>query len=167
MSRAVEFLRDLLGGGPVASEEVKKQAQTAGIAQRSLFRAKARLGVLAEKVGFDEGWQWSLPPRTPGGFLGPMPSVAGSGASDVLAVAQGAQAAWARAQREEAQLAAFKAELLRLEARLGRLEEATERGEVILVPGGVAGLRPAIEQVLAKMGDELLILFDDMASPGA
>lgn len=60
---AKEFLRDLLSEGPLPSSEVKKQAKEAGIAERTLWRAKTALGVKAVKGGFQEGWNWSLPPE--------------------------------------------------------------------------------------------------------
>ena len=60
---AAEFLRDVLAGGPVAADELKKQARGAGIADRTLFRAKAELGVKAQKTGFRGGWVWSLSPK--------------------------------------------------------------------------------------------------------
>jgi hypothetical protein len=60
---AVEVLRSILEGGPVPSEEVKKEARQAGIAERTLLRAKSILGVRSRKVGFTGkgSWQWSLP----------------------------------------------------------------------------------------------------------
>lgn len=60
---AKDFLSDLLAAGPVASEDVKRQARSAGIAERTLFRAKADLGVKAGKDGFEGPWFWSLTPK--------------------------------------------------------------------------------------------------------
>lgn len=60
---AKDFLREVLADGPVAATEVKRQAKAAGIAERTLFRARAELGVKPEKTGFREGWMWSLPPK--------------------------------------------------------------------------------------------------------
>jgi putative DNA primase/helicase len=60
---AADFLREVLADGPVAATDVKRQAKAAGIAERTLFRAKAGLGVKAEKSGFRDGWLWSLPPK--------------------------------------------------------------------------------------------------------
>jgi hypothetical protein len=60
---AADFLREILAGGPVASEDLKRQARAAGIAERTLFRAKRDLGVKADKDGFRGGWVWSLPPK--------------------------------------------------------------------------------------------------------
>jgi putative DNA primase/helicase len=56
---AATFLRDLLRSGPVPSKEVKAN----GIAQRTLWRAKADLGVIAERMqsGNRWAWSWALP----------------------------------------------------------------------------------------------------------
>ena len=60
---AKRFLRDLLRDGPLPSSEVKRQAKEAGIAERTVWRAKTTLGVKAVKGGFEGGWKWSLPPE--------------------------------------------------------------------------------------------------------
>lgn len=57
---AVNFVRDLLADGPVSATDVKKAAREAGIAERTLFRAKTDLAVKVEKTGFRDGWTWSL-----------------------------------------------------------------------------------------------------------
>ncbi len=60
---AAAFLRDLLAAGPVASEDVKRQARAAGIAERTLFRAKAKVGAESYRtggVGADGRWFWRL-----------------------------------------------------------------------------------------------------------
>jgi hypothetical protein len=59
---AEAFLRELLTGGPVARREIAAAAQAHGHASRTLFRAKAALGVVAEKDGMQGGWTWRLPP---------------------------------------------------------------------------------------------------------
>jgi hypothetical protein len=67
VQEAVDVLRAVLEAGPVASDEVKKDARRAGISDRTLQRAKSALGIKARKVGFTgKGiWQWSLPAHTP------------------------------------------------------------------------------------------------------
>jgi len=64
--QAAEFLRQLLNGGPVASKQVEADAKANGIAQRTLWRAKSDLGILAERGKSQEGkpaaWYWMLPP---------------------------------------------------------------------------------------------------------
>ena len=68
---AVTFLADQLSNGSVAVKDVKSEAQKAGISDRTLTRAKARAGVVSERVGFgkDGEWSWTLPthrePRKP------------------------------------------------------------------------------------------------------
>lgn len=54
------FLRVELATGPVRVPEVIKAARAAGIAERTLKRAKKRLGVFSRKVGGE--WWWELPP---------------------------------------------------------------------------------------------------------
>lgn len=60
---AKDFLRDLLTDGAVSANEVKKHAKAAGIADRTLFRAKTDLAVKVEKTGFRDGWTWALPAK--------------------------------------------------------------------------------------------------------
>jgi hypothetical protein len=65
MSEAVTFLRRILKSGPKPSKKVKRLARRAGIALRTLDRAKAQLHVKAKKEGFgDDGfWVWYLPKK--------------------------------------------------------------------------------------------------------
>ena len=60
---AVEFLRERLGDSKVDALAVKTDARKAGISDRTLDRAKARLQVHSERKGFgsDGEWFWSLP----------------------------------------------------------------------------------------------------------
>jgi hypothetical protein len=65
-SEAVEFLNDVLADGPVAASQVKEEAEDAGISERTLWRAKKVLGVLAYREGESGGrgkghWFWKLP----------------------------------------------------------------------------------------------------------
>lgn len=57
---AMEFLRTVLADGPSDARDVIKEARGAGIAERTLDRAKARLGVKAEKSALSKKWRWSL-----------------------------------------------------------------------------------------------------------
>jgi hypothetical protein len=70
---AAAFLREVLAGGPVDANVVKAEAKQQGIAERTLQRAKQRLGVQAKKRGFGEGgaWLWSLPPAPATTLRGP------------------------------------------------------------------------------------------------
>lgn len=59
------WLRELLAGGPMCSTDIETAAEAAGIARRTLFRAKGRLRIVAERIGgVTRGagkWYWSLP----------------------------------------------------------------------------------------------------------
>jgi putative DNA primase/helicase len=59
------FLRAALAEGPVASKQIEADAKANGIAQRTLWRAKAALGIVADRSKTTEGntgpWYWRLP----------------------------------------------------------------------------------------------------------
>jgi hypothetical protein len=61
---AAEFLRVALSTGPMASKELMSDAKANGIAQRTLWRAKTELGVVAERHGRGP-WYWMLPHPEP------------------------------------------------------------------------------------------------------
>ncbi len=61
MRRAQELLRELLADGPVLASEGAEKAKAAGINKRTLDRARTRLGIIAEKDGFQGPWMWRLP----------------------------------------------------------------------------------------------------------
>jgi len=54
------FLRDALAGGPRKAGDVQRDARTAGLAVRTLARARERLGVRPVKMGGGP-WLWALP----------------------------------------------------------------------------------------------------------
>ena len=58
------FLSEMLANGPMRQVDVTKAAATQGIADRTLRRARIRLGVVATKHGFGAGsfWVWRLRP---------------------------------------------------------------------------------------------------------
>jgi hypothetical protein len=62
---AKNFLNDMLSPGPVGAEEIEEAAVANGIAKRTLYRAKAELGIKAVKDGpMKDGqrtWRWHLP----------------------------------------------------------------------------------------------------------
>jgi putative DNA primase/helicase len=60
---ARRFLSELLAAAPLPARHVFEEAKKAGISEITLRRAKAREGVIVEKVGFQEGtrWVWSIP----------------------------------------------------------------------------------------------------------
>lgn len=66
---AKDFLSDALVDGPVAASEIEAEAEEAGIAKRTLKRAKKQLGVTATKIGKpgeeDQHWVWALPGNGP------------------------------------------------------------------------------------------------------
>lgn len=65
LQEAVDWLRDILGRGPVRAKEVKERAVEEGIALRTLDRAKAVLQVKARHEGFGGPWVWDLPHSAP------------------------------------------------------------------------------------------------------
>jgi len=58
---AAEFLEGLLSDGPMSSKQIRKDADEAGYAWRTMHRAADALGVEKRKIGMKEGWQWALP----------------------------------------------------------------------------------------------------------
>ena len=60
---ADEFLREELAAGPMSAKEVQKLARAAGHSDRTLNRAKSRLGIRSQKGGLRDGWVWVLPPK--------------------------------------------------------------------------------------------------------
>jgi hypothetical protein len=60
---AKKFLYDMLANGPVLRTEVEEAAEANGISERTLFRAKADLKVIAEKDRSKATgqWTWQLP----------------------------------------------------------------------------------------------------------
>ena len=63
---AAEFLRVLLGDGPVEAKQAQREYREVGISERTIMRAKAALGVKSERHGQagQQGggtWVWSLP----------------------------------------------------------------------------------------------------------
>jgi hypothetical protein len=63
LDAAVDWLRETLADGPVATERVLNMAKAAGIAEKTLRRASQNLRVRKEKLGMAAGWSWSLPPK--------------------------------------------------------------------------------------------------------
>jgi AAA domain len=59
LEEAKVWLRDELKDGPMWAKQVIKDANVAGVAEKTLRRAKAVMRVKSEKIG-TEGWSWSL-----------------------------------------------------------------------------------------------------------
>lgn len=62
---AKQFLAEILAAGPLPKRDITEAADANCIAKRTLERAKADLGVIAKKDGFDSGWTWQLPDQKP------------------------------------------------------------------------------------------------------
>jgi putative DNA primase/helicase len=60
---AAEFLKELLSDGPVAAKKVRAEAEDAGLAWRTVRRAKDKLKVIVTRDGFGPGgtFHWRLP----------------------------------------------------------------------------------------------------------
>lgn len=58
---AKDFLKDIFFGGDVDSRDIQRQAKQAGIAERTLHRAKKALRVTSKKAEFKGGWLWAMP----------------------------------------------------------------------------------------------------------
>jgi hypothetical protein len=56
LEEAREWLRDILSGGPVGAVVLQQQAREAGIAWRTIKRAKAGMNIRSQKTG--AGWVW-------------------------------------------------------------------------------------------------------------
>lgn len=61
LGEAKDFLRQLLGDGPADTKSIFSEARSAGIAEKTLRRAKTELGVATGKTGMHGGWRWALP----------------------------------------------------------------------------------------------------------
>jgi putative DNA primase/helicase len=61
MVDAMELLKEMLAGGPVRTSEVLSQARGQGFSERTLRRAKKKLGVVAKRSEHMGPWEWSLP----------------------------------------------------------------------------------------------------------
>jgi hypothetical protein len=61
VDEAKDFLTEVLTDAPLNAKEVQRQATEAGIAKRTLMRAKDALGIKPRKIDMDKGWVWELP----------------------------------------------------------------------------------------------------------
>ena len=57
----VEWLHELLANGPMAAAEVRREADNAGLAWRTVHRAKDSLGIRPVRASMDGPWVWRLP----------------------------------------------------------------------------------------------------------
>ncbi len=61
LADAMGFLTELLKAGPVRTAEVMSQARGQGFSERTLRRAKKKLGVVAYRSEHKGPWEWALP----------------------------------------------------------------------------------------------------------
>jgi putative DNA primase/helicase len=60
LAEAEDVLRDLLSSGPRLAGDVIREGAAAGVAERTMKRARQVLGVVTRKRGL-VGWEWTLP----------------------------------------------------------------------------------------------------------
>jgi hypothetical protein len=67
LAEAVRVLKEVLSDGPLAAGNIKKLAAQAGVAERTLQRARQALGVTTRRQGFGQGahYVWSMPAHAP------------------------------------------------------------------------------------------------------
>jgi hypothetical protein len=75
---AAEWLQDLLSHGPVGARDVKRHADEAGFAWRTVQRAMQRAGAKSRRIGFGKGTEWFL--ATNGATYAPLPPTSRTGA---------------------------------------------------------------------------------------
>ena len=59
-NKAMDWLKDLLSGGPLLATDIYSAAEEDGFSEKTLKRAKKQLHVHSKKKGVDGGWEWSL-----------------------------------------------------------------------------------------------------------
>jgi hypothetical protein len=63
----MQVLKEILADGPLPAGNIKRMAATAGVAERTLQRARHALGVTARRQGWGPGayYVWSMPADPP------------------------------------------------------------------------------------------------------
>jgi putative DNA primase/helicase len=56
-----EWLVNLLSDGPRPVKEIRQQASVAGLSWATVRRAQESLGIVPQKMSWEEGWVWELP----------------------------------------------------------------------------------------------------------
>jgi hypothetical protein len=67
LAEAVRVLKEILADAPLSAGNVKKLAAQAGVAERTLHRARQALGVTTRRQGFGQGavYVWAMPADPP------------------------------------------------------------------------------------------------------
>lgn len=63
LDKAIDLLKALLANGPMASVDLRDEAEGAGLGWNTLKRAKDKIGVVARRDGQSKRWTWALPAR--------------------------------------------------------------------------------------------------------
>ena len=65
VDEAADWLRETLTEGPKPATEISELAASESISKKTLRRAREKLGIKPVKLGMNNGWMWSLPPKMP------------------------------------------------------------------------------------------------------
>src|SRR5262245_3199223 len=65
-AEAEDFLRQRVGPDGVSSKDLHDEAEALGISERTLYRARKKLGIKAQKDGYAQGWRLFLDQQNPG-----------------------------------------------------------------------------------------------------
>jgi hypothetical protein len=67
LAEAARVLKEILADGPLAAGNIKRMAASAGVAERTLHRARQALGVTTRRQGFGQGafYVWAMPADPP------------------------------------------------------------------------------------------------------
>jgi putative DNA primase/helicase len=61
---AKKFLSEMLANGPVPKHDIEEAAEANCISERTLWRAKDDLHIVAKKAGLKKGWTWQMPEKS-------------------------------------------------------------------------------------------------------
>ena len=61
LDEATDFLREVLADGPLPASKIKTLAVDEGVTERTLKRARKKLGIASKREGFGAGSSWTLP----------------------------------------------------------------------------------------------------------
>ena len=63
LDRALDFLRQQLADGPLPANQIQDARQAAGLARRTVRRAKRRLAIRSVRPNGESEWYWQLPKK--------------------------------------------------------------------------------------------------------